>query len=112
MSAAHPSAADEADAAPALHAPAQQARAFAPGSVGNIGVGFDVLGHSIEGVRDVATVRRIDEPAVRIRAIRGGKHGDFDGNEVLRATHVVHDFLVKRGLISDRPPDWRGGKPR
>jgi homoserine kinase len=47
------------------------ARAFAPGSVGNIGVGFDLLGHSIVGVRDVALVRRIDEPTVRIRAIRG-----------------------------------------
>ncbi|WP_425606059.1 homoserine kinase [Lysobacter firmicutimachus] len=50
---------------------ARQARAFAPASVGNIGVGFDVLGHSIAGPRDVATVRRIDEPTVRIRAIRG-----------------------------------------
>lgn len=48
-----------------------QARAFAPGSVGNIGVGFDVLGHSIDGPRDVVTVRRIDEPVVRIAAIRG-----------------------------------------
>src|SRR4249919_2975961 len=47
------------------------ARAFAPGSVGNIGVGFDLLGHTIDGVRDVALVRRIDEPTVRIRAIRG-----------------------------------------
>jgi homoserine kinase len=47
------------------------ARAFSPGSVGNIGVGFDLLGHSIDGVRDVAQVRRIDEPTVRIRAIRG-----------------------------------------
>ena len=49
----------------------RQARAFAPGSVGNIGVGFDLLGHSIAGVRDIATVRRIDEPVVRIAAIRG-----------------------------------------
>ncbi|MDR7133536.1 homoserine kinase [Lysobacter niastensis] len=49
----------------------RQVRAFAPGSVGNIGVGFDLLGHSIAGVRDIATVRRIDEPAVRIAAIRG-----------------------------------------
>lgn len=51
--------------------PARQARAFAPGSVGNIGVGFDLLGHSILGVRDVATVRRIDEPLVRIHSITG-----------------------------------------
>lgn len=46
-------------------------RAFAPASVGNIGVGFDLLGHSIAGPRDVAIVRRIDEPSVRIDAIRG-----------------------------------------
>ncbi|MDE2406712.1 MAG: homoserine kinase [Xanthomonadaceae bacterium] len=48
-----------------------EARAFAPGSVGNVGVGFDVLGHSIAGIGDVATVRRIEEPTVRISAIRG-----------------------------------------
>lgn len=47
------------------------ATAFAPASVGNIGVGFDLLGHAIDGPRDLATVRRIDEPAVRIDAIRG-----------------------------------------
>ncbi len=46
-------------------------RAFAPASVGNIGVGFDLLGHSIDGPRDIARVRRIDEPIVRIAAIRG-----------------------------------------
>ncbi len=46
-------------------------RAFSPGSVGNVGVGFDILGHSIAGIGDVATVRRIDEPTVRIAAIRG-----------------------------------------
>jgi acetyl esterase/lipase len=48
----------------------------------------------------------------RLVPIHGGRHGDFDGYEVLRATHVVHDFLVKRGLISDRPPDRRAGKSR
>ena len=53
----------------------REARAFAPGSVGNIGVGFDLLGHSIAGVRDVALVRRIDEPVVRIRAIHGNSAG-------------------------------------
>ena len=50
---------------------AHAVRAFAPASVGNIGVGFDLLGHSIDGPRDVATVRRIDEPVVRIHAISG-----------------------------------------
>ena len=47
------------------------ARAFAPASVGNVGVGFDILGHVIEGVGDTVAVRRIDAPEVRIAAIRG-----------------------------------------
>lgn len=55
--------------------PVQEARAFAPASVGNIGVGFDLLGHSIDGPRDVATVRRIDTPEVHVRAITGDVAG-------------------------------------
>ena len=55
----------------AVHA----ARAFAPGSVGNVGVGFDILGHSIAGIGDTATVRRIPDPTVCIAAIRGTVSG-------------------------------------
>jgi len=47
------------------------ARAFAPASVGNAAVGFDILGHAIAGVGDEVTVRRIEAPQVRIAAIRG-----------------------------------------
>ena len=49
----------------------EQASAFAPASVGNVGVGFDILGHAIAGAGDRATVRRIAEPVVRIASIRG-----------------------------------------
>jgi homoserine kinase len=48
-----------------------QASATAPAGVGNIGVGFDLLGHSIAGLSDRATVRRIDAPEVRVVAVRG-----------------------------------------
>jgi len=48
-----------------------QKSASAPAGVGNIGVGFDLLGHSIAGLRDRATVRRIDAPEVRVVAVRG-----------------------------------------
>jgi len=54
---------------------ADTARAFAPAGVGNIGVGFDLLGHSIDGPRDIARVRRIDAPEVRIAAIGGDAPG-------------------------------------
>lgn len=47
------------------------ATAFAPASIGNVAVGFDILGQSITGIGDRATVRRIDDPLVRIDAIHG-----------------------------------------
>ena len=51
------------------------ARAFAPASIGNIGVGFDLLGHVIDGPMDIATVRRINAPEVRVEAVRGEVRG-------------------------------------
>lgn len=48
-----------------------EARAFAPASVANVAVGFDLLGYAVPGVGDTVTVRRIDAPEVRISAIRG-----------------------------------------
>ncbi|HET9033050.1 MAG TPA: homoserine kinase [Dokdonella sp.] len=45
--------------------------AFAPASIGNVAVGFDILGQSIDGIGDRASVQRIDAPLVRIDAIRG-----------------------------------------
>ena len=52
-------------------APMHRACAFSPASVGNIGVGFDILGHSLAGAGDRAEVRRIDTPEARIEAIAG-----------------------------------------
>jgi homoserine kinase len=47
------------------------ATAFAPASVGNVGVGFDILGHALDGVGDRVTASRIDAPQIRIDAIDG-----------------------------------------
>jgi homoserine kinase len=47
------------------------AEAIAPASVGNVGVGFDILGHTMAGAGDRARVRRIAEPTVRISLIDG-----------------------------------------
>ncbi len=48
-----------------------EATAFAPASSANLASGFDLLGHSIEGWRDHASVRRITAAEVRIEAIEG-----------------------------------------
>lgn len=49
----------------------RHATASAPASVGNVGVGFDILGHSIDGPVDQVTVTRTKAPGVRITAITG-----------------------------------------
>ncbi|MDP1828297.1 MAG: homoserine kinase [Archangium sp.] len=48
-----------------------RATAFSPASIGNVAVGFDVLGHSVAGPGDRVTVLRTDSGTVRITAIRG-----------------------------------------
>lgn len=78
---------------------ASLARAFSPGSIGNIGVGFDLLGHTVEGPGDVATVRRIDAPTVRVDAVRGDVRGtgsiplDAGSNTAGRALLALREAL-------------------
>jgi len=48
-----------------------RATASAPASVGNVGVGFDLLGHSLAGAADRVTATRARTPGVRITAIEG-----------------------------------------
>lgn len=47
------------------------ATAFAPASVGNVAIGFDILGFSVDALGDRVTVRRGARPGVTITAITG-----------------------------------------
>ena len=49
----------------------QSATAFAPASIGNVAVGFDVLGHSFQAIGDRVTARRVAVPGVTITSITG-----------------------------------------
>jgi homoserine kinase len=81
---------------------ARVAHAFAPASVGNVAVGFDILGHSMAGAGDRAEVRVTDEPGVRIAAIHGSvtelprePHRNTAGMALLalcEALHLSHGF--------------------
>lgn len=48
-----------------------QASASAPASIGNVGVGFDILGQSFDAARDTVTAVREDAPGVRLGAVSG-----------------------------------------
>ncbi|MFN5011652.1 MAG: homoserine kinase [Gammaproteobacteria bacterium] len=47
------------------------ATAFAPASVGNVGIGFDILGFAVDALGDRITVKRTAGPGVRITSISG-----------------------------------------
>jgi homoserine kinase len=49
----------------------ERATAFAPASVGNVAIGFDILGFAVGALGDRVTVTRTAEPDVAIRAVRG-----------------------------------------
>jgi homoserine kinase len=52
-------------------APRERATAFAPASVGNVAIGFDILGFAIDTLGDRVTVSRREAPGVEIAAVRG-----------------------------------------
>lgn len=45
--------------------------AFAPASIGNVCVGFDMLGLALAGVGDRVTATRIEKPGIHIAEVRG-----------------------------------------
>lgn len=72
------------------------AQGHAPGSVGNVGVGFDILGHAIDGVGDRVMVEAIEEPVVRISAITGlvtELPRDSQNNTAARAVAAMREAL-------------------
>ena len=77
----------------------QAATASAPAGVGNIGVGFDLLGHVIDGPRDIARVRLLDQPVVRIERVAGDARGvaeiplDAQANTAGRGLIALRDAL-------------------
>jgi len=51
---------------------AELARAFAPATVGNVAVGFDILGFAVKEIGDIVSVKKISEPQnIKIEKITG-----------------------------------------
>jgi homoserine kinase len=73
--------------------------AFAPATVANVGIGFDILGHTVEAVGDRVRLRRIEEGVVRIRSISGSQGTisvDPKHNTGGRAVQAMHAALGLR----------------
>lgn len=69
-----------------------EAVAFAPASVGNVAVGFDLLGHALEGAGDRVLARRVLAQGVSVRAITGSPMHlplDVERNTAARAVQAL-----------------------
>jgi len=54
-----------------MSAARERATAFAPASVGNVAIGFDILGFAVDALGDTVTAIRRGSPGVEIGAVRG-----------------------------------------
>jgi threonine synthase len=73
---------------------ADLATASAPASIGNVGVGFDILGQAFDAARDTVTAVREDQPGVRLGEVTGlvtTLPSDPRANTALAAAQAVLD---------------------
>lgn len=76
--------------------------AYAPGSIGNVGPGFDVLGLAIDGIGDTVSVRLATEGGSRVEAVTGR-----DAREVPLdcatncAAIAAREYLRRRGITDE-----------
>jgi homoserine kinase len=80
-----------------------KATAFAPGSIGNVGPGFDVLGLAVEGIGDTVTVELTDGDA-RIADVTGRDAElvprDPDRNCAAIAAHAILRRSGRRAIVT------------
>lgn len=66
--------------------------AYAPGSIGNVGPGFDILGMAIAGRGDTVIVERTDEPGVRLK---NPGHADLPTDPRLNTAAIAAAEVLK-----------------
>ncbi len=80
---------------------------FAPATVANLGVGFDVLGLALDGPGDTVTAHLSDQPGVRIRSVNADIPTDATKNtagvaaiSTLKAAGVTAgvELVIEKGL--------------
>jgi len=74
-----------------------QARAFAPAGVGNVGVGFDVLGHVHGAMGDTVTAHRLPQAGV---TIENSGHSELPDDPTLNTAAVAAAALLGAENVS------------
>lgn len=77
-------------------APLRLARAFAPGSIGNIGPGLDILGCALTGAGDTVTARTADSVGV---SIEDAGHSDLSADPTRHASAIAATEVLRRANV-------------
>src|SRR5690348_14707244 len=67
-------------------------RATAPGGIGNLGPGLDILGCAVAGAGDTVVAHRIPEPVVRVEA---PGHPDLPSDPELHASAIAAAAVLR-----------------
>src|SRR3954463_1922482 len=81
-------------AIPAIHT----IRAFAPGSIGNIGPGLDILGCAVSGPGDAVTATLIEKPGVRLEE---PGHRDLPRDATRHTSAIAATEVLRRAGKTD-----------
>lgn len=87
-------------------------KAIAPASIGNLGVGYDILGLAFGQLADTVTAELIETPGLHAGQLTGhaiGLHTDIHANAAFRAAHAIWSVHgqnqgVRLHLHKDIPP--------
>lgn len=86
-------------------------KVFAPASVANVAVGYDILGFALSDLGDEVIVRKGDNPGLKLKAVRGSKVlskdidknvAAFSANELLKSLSL-EDEPIEIELIKNMP---------
>ncbi|RLD25270.1 MAG: homoserine kinase [Bacteroidetes bacterium] len=89
----------------------KKVKVFAPGSIGNVGSGFDVFGLALDGLGDILEVKESSNGKLNILKIEGddGISTDPDKNIVTVGAKALlkevgsdqgYDFIIKKGVLA------------
>lgn len=85
--------------------PPKKVTAFAPASVGNVAVGFDILGFALESIGDTITLHRTEERGVEIAEITGVvtdlPRGADENTATVGLVQLIADFGLPFGFRVD-----------
>jgi homoserine kinase len=77
----------------------KQVRVYSPGSIANLGPGFDVLGVALESIGDMVRLEKIDEPEVRL-SIKGVDVDKIPVKPDINSSGAVLELVKERYDVS------------